>query len=382
MPGKTSENGKKLHIAIMGTRGVPGRYGGFETFAEELSTRLVKKDFKVTVYSRKSISFNKLASLKNFLAEDLPPFQGVNRRASITIFSKYLETPLAALSGFIDGLWHNYDLIILCNAACAPFAWIKRSRLAINVDGIERKRSKWNILGRLWYRLGEWSAVKFSDQIISDGDVIAKYYQEKYDTDSAVIRYGASCQAIPPGKTLAQFNLEAGQYILYVARLEPENNALGVIEAFVKSRINYNLIVVGDAPYATSYKSKLKLAANKNVIFAGYQFGDSYRELRANAMIYIQASQVGGTHPALVEAMAYGNSIIANDVPEHREVLGEAGLYYSFNNFDELSQLLVRLSQDTKLRKTLSEKASQIARRDYSWEKITKEYLDLILKVA
>ena len=366
-------NKESLTIAIMGTRGIPARYGGFETFAQELSTRLVMRGHRVTVYGRRALFSEKLVD---------EVFQGVTVRFAPTIMHKYLETPLHGLVSFLDLFRRRYDVVLLCNAANAPFAWIVRllcTPLVINVDGIERRRGKWNVLGRAWYLVGEISAVLFSSKIVADAQVIADYYRERYKCSSTLIGYGASVNARAPGATLKLFGLQPRRYLLYVSRLEPENNALGVIQAYCQIKTDMPLVVVGDAPYAPEYKELLNRQAREGVIFTGYQFGESYQELQSNCGIYIQATEVGGTHPALVEAMAYGNCVVANDVPEHREVLGDAGLYYRFNDFSHLAEILSPLltnpAEVAQMRLSSAAKAAS----EYSWDSIVDQY-ELLLK--
>lgn len=366
------EQGKKLSIGIFGTRGIPANYGGFETFAEELSTRLVTRGHKVTVYGRRPF-FKK--------GEPLEDYRGVGRVVVPTIMHKYAETPIHSLMSFLTLLYKNFDVILLCNAANSPFAWmanLRRIPIAINVDGIERKRSKWNALGRLWYFLGEHCSVWFGNRIISDAFVISDYYEKYHKTASTVIRYGADPVPGQNDKILEKFGLTAEGYLLYVSRLEPENNALGVIEAYTKLKTEMPLVVVGDAPYADEYKKSLYDAANANVIFTGYQFGEAYRELRANCYIYIQATEVGGTHPALVEAMAYGNCIVANGVPEHLEVLCEAGEFYWRNDFEHLAQKLELLLDSPDYVQELKGRALQRSRAGYQWDKICDSYEKLL----
>lgn len=367
---------RQLRVALLGTRGIPANYGGFETFAEEISTRLVARGHKVTVYCRHP--FFRRKALQT-------PYRGVDLVSAPTIMQKYLETPLHALTSFLD-LWRRkFDVVLLCNAANSPFAWIVRLRglpLCINVDGIERRRTKWNSLGKLWYRLGERSSVWFASQIVADAEVIAQYYREKFARDSVVIAYGAEPTFLPAGPVLARFNLQSRKYLLYVSRLEPENNALGTIEAYVRSGVSLPLVVVGDAPYADEYKARLRQAANANVIFTGFQFGDAYKELRSHCYAYVQATEVGGTHPALVEAMAYGNCILANQTPEHEEVLGGAGLYYPFNDFEDLAQLIAKVVTDPQLVSRCSELARSRASERYSWDRITDQYERLLLHEA
>lgn len=363
-------------IGIFGTRGIPARYGGFETFAEELSTRLVARGHSVTVFNRR------------FFGSETPKdsqYLGVMLRWIPTAAQKYLETPLHSLLSFLAVRKEEFDCALLCNAANSPFAWILKIRsipTLINVDGIERKRSKWNFLGRLWYRLGERCSVWFATRIIADAEVIHEYYRRQYGVDSSVISYGANASPRPPGETLTRFGLESRKYILYVSRLEPENNALGVVQAYNKVSTNIPLVVVGDAPYAKEYIEEVKRQANAKVIFTGYQFGESYHELQSHAEIYIQASEVGGTHPALIESMAYGNCIVANDVPEHREVLGDAGCYYQRNDFAHLAKVIGSLLSDPSAIQVFRRKAAERARELYSWDKITVLYEELIQEVS
>jgi len=363
-----SKDDRKLKIAILGTRGIPARYGGFETFAEELSTRLVSRGHQVTVYGR---HYWGQVGRKGEL------YRGVTLRDSVTVGHKYLETPLASLSSFID-LWRrDFDAAILCNAANSPFAWLVRLRgvpLLINVDGIERRRSKWNRLGRAWYRLGELSSVLWASRVIADAEVIADYYREHYKCTPAVITYGATPQLRPPGPTLAQFGLTAGNYLLYVSRLEPENNAALVAMAYRAVATEMPLVIVGDAPYASKYKESIRAAADERVIFTGFQFGEAYQELRSNCYLYIQASEVGGTHPALVEAMAYGNCVVANDVPEHREVVQDCGVYYEKNSVSDLSKQLNMLVANNDLARSLGARAAARAAAVYQWDRIVGEY--------
>jgi glycosyltransferase involved in cell wall biosynthesis len=173
---------------------------------------------------------------------------------------------------------------------------------------------------------------------------------------------------------LARFGLKPHEYLLYVSRFEPENNALGVVQAYRRSGVTLPLVMVGDAPYAKEYIQAVHQAAGPGVIFTGYQFGAAYQELQSNAYLYIQATEVGGTHPALVEAMAYGNAIVANDTPEHREVLGDAGWYYPKNDFERLSQQLADLVCDSAALVRMGESAAQRAAASFSWEEVATQY--------
>lgn len=366
------KSGDKPHLAIMGTRGIPARYGGFETFAEELSTRLASRGYSVTVYGRRFFGSEPVTDRQ---------YRGVTIRTIATLPFKYLETPLHGLLSFLDLFRRQYDVVLLCNAANTLTAWIVklfRTPLIVNVDGIERKRKKWGAVGRVGYRLGELCSVWFADRIVADAEVIGKYYADEYRVESEIIAYGADPKRVDTTATLKQFELEPQRYLLYVSRLEPENNALGVIEAFGKVESDLKLVIVGDAPYAKAYKQKLIAAANSKVVFTGFQFEQAYHELRSHCYLYIQATEVGGTHPALVEAMAFGNCIVANDVPEHREVLGDSGRYYRKNDWRDLENQLRRLIAVPEEVQELGQRAAERASERYSWDRIVDQYEQML----
>lgn len=367
---------KPLSIALLGTRGIPARYGGFETFVEQLSTRLVVRGHSVVVYGRCSFA-------EKWGARDA--IDGVSRRVAPTVFHKYLETPIHALTSFLDLILKKYDVALLCNAANAPFAFILKIRgkpLLINVDGIERNRSKWNALGKLWYLLGERCAMWWATQVVSDADVIAQYYEETYNCKSVVIPYGVHPVHRAAGATLEAFSLKPRGYLLYVSRLEPENNALGVIQAYRNVVTDLPLVIVGDAPYATEYKESLRAAADERVVFTGFQFGEAYQELQSNCYLYIQATEVGGTHPALVESMSYGNCVLANGTPENIEVVGDAAMVYPKNDFAALTLIMQQMIDAPSEVKRLGDLARDRALKKYSWDTVVDRYEEIFFSLS
>lgn len=385
---------KSLRLAICGIRGIPACYGGFETFAEELAPRLVAQNIEVIVYGRRHV----IEYTDSY-------YKGAEIRLLSAPQHKYLETPVHTLWSFLDIVRRrDVDVVLLCNAANSPFIPILRLfgiPVMVNVDGIERKRAKWNWLGRSWYRLGEISSVLFANSIVADADVISDYYRTTYRAKSEVIRYGFSQQRLELSakrlefqspfvqrpSVFEQFRLNEGKYLLYVARIEPENNAHCVIEAY--SKLNqciqkqYPLVIVGDAPYSDAYKERLRILAQaSNVVFTGYQFGQAYEHLQLGAYFYVQASEVGGTHPALVEALGFANAVIANDTPEHREVVGDAGLYYQKNSCADLTRVMEQLIESKSMRERLQNAAWKLIAKEYSWDKIANSYNVLAAKLS
>jgi glycosyltransferase involved in cell wall biosynthesis len=360
----------RSRLAILGTRGIPASYGGFETFAQELAPRLVARGHDVTVYCR-----------AQYVDPALREFHGVHLQQAPTIRHKYLDTVVHTAASTLHAMRRRYDAILVCNAANAIFCVWPRlvgTRVVLNVDGIERKRKKWNALGRAWYLGSEWLATWTPNAIVTDAEVIEAYYRERYGAASTFIPYGCHVGRDAGRAVLDRFGLESQQYILYVSRLEPENNALAVIQGYQRTGIEPKLVVVGDAPYAREYIATLRATADPRVVFTGGVYGDGYRELQCHALAYVQATEVGGTHPALVEAMGFGNCVLAHDTPEHREVLGDAGLFFDAHRPETLAALLDRIVADPALVEGYRARATARAAARYSWDRVTDQY-DAIL---
>jgi glycosyltransferase involved in cell wall biosynthesis len=364
-----------MKIAILGTRGVPASYGGFETFAEQLSTRLVARGHEVTVYCR-----------AHYVSPRQIEYKGVRLKVLPTIRHKYFDTVVhACLSSFHAALLGRFDAALICNAANAPFAPVLRAAgvpVAINVDGLEHKRRKWNWLGKSYYRVAERLSVWLPNETVTDASVIQDYYLAKYDAASTMIVYGAEVERRLDRAAVRQWGVEPNRYVLYVSRLEPENNAAMVIEAFRRVRTPHKLLIVGDAPYAHEYIRLLRSLARRDrrIIFTGFVFGDAYRALQQNAYCYVHATEVGGTHPALVEAMGYGNCVLALAAPENVEVLGDAGLHY--RDSQELAAQLQHVLRDGAIVNQYRQRAQARVRERYDWEHVVDEYEDLFARMA
>ena len=362
-----------LKIAILGTRGIPACYGGFETFAEELGVRLAERGHEVTVYGR-----------SNIITYPEKTYKGVHLVILPTISHKYFDTVVHTFLSIMHSLFRNYRVILLCNAANSIFSFVPRltgKKVIVNVDGIERMRAKWNALGRLWYRIGEICSCIFPNVAVSDAKVIEDYYRKTYGKKTVFIPYGASTEKTTSRACLDAFGIKPGNYFLYVSRLEPENNAHLVIKAFERTKTPMNLVITGDAPYSKEYIERLKSTRDPRIIFTGYVFGEGYRELQSHAYAYIHATSVGGTHPALIEAMGFGNCVIANGTPENREVVRDAAIVFEENDEQSLFEELEQVISNPAMVEEYREKAREMIQANYTWEKITSDYEELFRKV-
>ena len=357
-----------MKIAILGTRGIPANYGGFETFAEELSTRLVKRGHQVAVYGR-----------TNNVRYREPTYRGVRLILLPTIPHKYFDTVAHTFLSVLHVLFQDAEVVLICNAANSLFSLVPRlagKKTAVNVDGLERQRSKWNALGRGWYRISEWLSTFLPNAIVADARVIRDYYRERYGKESFFIPYGAETSRSESRAALDRLGLEPDGYFLYVSRLEPENNALLVVKAFEKVATEKRLVIVGDAPYARDYIAELKSTSDRRILFPGAIYGEGYRELLSHAFAYIQATEVGGTHPALIEAMGCGRCVLYLDTPENREVAGEAGIAFE-KSPEQVAIKMTLILNNEELRCLHGNYGLARVKERYQWDAVTAQYEQL-----
>jgi glycosyltransferase involved in cell wall biosynthesis len=381
-----------MKIALVGTRGVPAAYSGFETAVEQIGCRLVARGHEVTVYCRPHM----------VLRQPGDTYRGMRLVYLPTVAGKHLDTPVHTLLSTLHlGVVERPDVAIYFIAGNSPFAGLGRALgvpTAINVDGLDSQRAKWGPWARRYLRLTERAAPSLACVAITDSRAIQELYRT-WGHETAYIPYGSeldeeaapSCaldRATPvgveapasgngkgaPDGALAELGLASHGYILFVGRLVPENNAHVLVEAFRGLSTDLRLVVVGDAPYADDYQALLREAGDERVIFAGYQFGAAYRELLRNAALVALPTEVGGTHPVMLEAMAAGACVVINDHAPNLETIGDAGVSYAGEDGAEgLRRVLAPLLADPAAVERCRKAALQRARL-YSWDAVTDAY--------
>ncbi len=357
-------------MAILGTRGVPANYGGFETLAEELGRRLADRGHDVTVYGR-----------RGFVDPELQTHRGMRLVVLPAIRTKHLETVSHTFLSAVHAAFARYDAALLCNAANAPFIPVLRWTgipVAINVDGLERKRRKWGAAGRAYYRLGERLAAWLPNTLITDARVIQRYYRRYYHRSSEMIAYGGDLEPPTTSATLERLGLEPEQYVLYVSRFEPENNPDRVLDAWLRVAGDRRLVMVGGAPYADRLTRRIHALADHRVVLPGTVYGDGYRELLFNCRVYVHATEVGGTHPALVEAMGAARPVLYYDTPENREVASGAGVGFRFSGNAALETVLNELLDDGLRLEELREASRCRVAERYRWSSVTDAYEEVL----
>jgi glycosyltransferase involved in cell wall biosynthesis len=358
-----------VRIALLGTRGIPASYGGFETFAEEISTRLAARGHEVTVYCRERFA--------------RPMYRGVRLQYLPTIRHKYLDTLAHTFVSTLHLLAHRVDVALYCNGANAIFTLGPRilgMPVALNVDGVERKRKKWNRAAKAWYLVSEWLATFCPSAVITDARTIEDYYRSRYGKASTFIPYGAEVGKVEASETVRALGLEPGRYFLYVSRMEPENHPLEVRQAFESVDTALKLALVGDAPYAYDYIRQVRDTRDARVVIPGAIYGAGYRELGSHCFAYIHATEVGGTHPALIEAMGRGALVLYRNTPENAEVAGGAGVPF------EPAELAAKIGELLKMpeeeREAFRRRAMERVRERYSWDAVTDAYEMLLGTLA
>ena len=258
---------------------------------------------------------------------------------------------------------------------------IFRKKIAINTDGLEWQRSKWGFWGRSFYKISERISCNIANRLITDSREMKNYYIKKYQMDSTVIAYGASIQSHKSTNKLKDMGLKHGDYFLQITRFEPENHPLLTVKAFKRLKTNKKLVLVGGNHYPNTYTKAIQAEVNAYIFLMGFIYDkEILEELWCNCFAYIHGNSVGGTNPALLQAMASACFTISIDVPFNRDVLNECGIYFN-NNEDSLVEKMKWALNNYKTLYTFGQKAQLRIIEKYSWDKVTDQYEKLFYEL-
>ena len=360
-----------MKIAFLGSRGIPARYSGFETFYEQLTVRLAERGHDVTVFNRYP-----------FVPLRDPTYKGVKIIPLPTISHKSLDTIVHTFLSVLRLPFIRPNLVYFCGVGnaifCLPCRWLGIPTI-INVDGEDWARKKWGGFASRWLLWSEGWASRFADIVVADARVIQKRYRELYNRETIFVPYGANIPAqTPASDILARLGLEPDGYILFVSRLVPENRAELLIEAFQGIQTDKKLVIVGDAPYSEDYKQSLREAADERVVFAGYVFADDYAAISRQAALFCLPSGIDGTRPVLLDQMGFGNCIVVRNSPANLEVAGDAASTFDGDHeVESLRATIANLLNHPEERVRLGAAAKERVARLYDWEVITSQYEEM-----
>ncbi len=355
---------------MIGIKAIPARFGGFETAVDEISRGLVKLGHDVRVYNRAGMS---MASSNLY--------EGVQLVTLPTLKSKNLSTIVHAFLSTLHALFHRVDVVHYFTTGTTLFAPLPRMlgmKVVCSVDGTDWQRAKWGGFARWYLKLSEKLAVQFCNALISDSREVMAYYQQQHGANSSCIVYGMREYASQQRDVLDRFQLRERGYILFVGRLVPENNIHHLIHAFENVATDLKLVIVGDDPWEIEYVRSLKATADPRIVFTGGVYGDGYAQLQQNAYLFVLPDEVGGTHPALVEAMGYGNCVLVNNTASNLEVISEAGAAYHGSEGDkDLAIQLQKLVAAPDVVAQYRLLARQRAHDCYRWEDVVRKHAEL-----
>lgn len=366
----------KLKIAIMGAKGYPYVYGGYDTMIKELGERLVAKGVHIRVYNHRA------------LFKDRPRFvHGIECIYTPAIESKSLTQLTHTFFSMIHACLSDVDVIFVVNSGNGPFGLISRlfgKPTAINVDGLEWLRPKWKGLGSTYFFWASKMATKFYDQVINDSDEMRRVYLELFQKDSIVIAYGANPKESVSSDPIKKWNLQSRDYFLIVGRLVPDNNADLIIGGFLKSESKRTLVVVGDVPFADDWANRLKNIQDPRLLFTGYVTDPiELAALYSHCYAYFHGHEFGGTNPAMLKALGYGCAILALDTPFNQEMLqdGKHGWF-----FEKKTESVCQVVEEAEAEPQKMEELRQTARSGltlkYNWDAVTDQYLEVFRRLV
>ena len=369
-------NTNPLKIAIIGSRGYPYVYSGYETLIKELSERLVGRDCEVTVYCHRNLFKEKPALVNGIKLVYVP-----------TIETKSLSQLIHSFLSMSHAVVSDVDVIFAVNAANGPFGLISkifRKRTAINVDGLEWLRPKWKGLGAIYFKTAARLSTILYDQIINDSDEMRKVYLNIFKKESVVFAYGATVKKSEDPSLIQQWPITPKEYYLVVGRMIPDNNADIIVKGFLASNSTKKMVIVGDVFYKDNYADALKALKDERLIFTGYVYDpEVLAALYHHCYVYVHGHEFGGTNPTMIKAMAYGCAILALNTVFNKEMLvnGLYGIYFEKNQ-EAVRQQINYADQYTKKIKKLRQNSHLGITNKYNWDCITDQYLEVFRQLA
>jgi glycosyltransferase involved in cell wall biosynthesis len=366
-----------VRVAMAGIRGVPANFGGSETAAEEIGSRLADNGDTVVVYCRRHIS-----------TTSSRVFQGMHRVLLPSVKTLQLDTITHSILAALHLRRTRCADVIhfhgVGNALVLPLLRGSHIKTVITIDGLDWNRPKWGRVASWMLRLSAMLAVRWADHLIIDNHPARGYFTERYGAQSSYIPYGADLSLPESTACLDEHDLEPGDYVLFVGALVPDKGPDILIEAYRRVATDRLLVIVGDSPFLPDYRAKLHRLAegDTRIRFLGYVYGEEYRQVLANCAAYIHPLRSDGTSPALLQAMASGCCIVINSLPEALSAAGDAALPFMHNDVDDLARQIQRVLDQPQLAADYGQRARAKAETEYNWNAVTDAHRAIYAALA
>jgi glycosyltransferase involved in cell wall biosynthesis len=359
-----------LRIGILGTRGIPNHYGGFEQFAEYLSTGLVSKGHEVFVYNSHNHPY------QNSTWKNVQLIHCYDPEHQLGSFGQFIYD----FNCIMDARRRNFDVILMLGfTSSSAWGWLypHQSALIFNMDGLEWKRTKYSKPVQKFLLLAEKLAVKFSNFYIADSVVIQSYLKSKYAISSEHIAYGAEVHDNEAESLLQEYGVKKYEYFILMARMAAENNIEMILDGFHASNSNKKFLVVGSVDNKHGRYLVQKFKTDKRIVFTGgiYNHPQKIHSLKIFSSLYFHGHSVGGTNPSLLEAMASRALVAAHDNPFNRAILHQDTFYFS--SYNEVKEIIETSRRNAREMVMIDNNLKKI-QEQFNWDTVIKKYEDFI----
>jgi len=365
-----------MKIGVIGIRGIPANYGGFEVTAENTVRILAQWGHDITVYCR---GFRRGRPIE---------YEGIKLRYLPSLELPHMSTPSHTTIAAIDAIFRRYDAIFAFNVGNAIQVMILRlfgKKSVLFVDGLDWKRQKYGAFGRWFLKKSEALAARAAKHIVVDAIPAQRHYEKVYGRKVHYIPSGTEIvTSVERTGVLERLGLEPKKYVLSVGRLTPEKRQHLIAEAFKRVRTDMKLAIVGGNPYNPEYVEKVRQAAegDPRIVVPGPIYGRETDELYFKAAVFVNASEVEGTSLSILQAMGNGIPLLVSDIDENKSAVHGAALLFRRDDFDDFVGKLQLIVSDEELRRQLAEKSVEVARKYYSWERTARQFEELLLDAA
>lgn len=358
-----------MKIAMVGLKGIPATWGGIERHVEEISLRLVKQGHEVTVYCRPYYTTTEKAYYKGIRLKKLP-----------TISSKNLDAITHTFISTVHSMAQSYDIVHYHAIGPATLSMLPRlagKKTVVTVHGLDWQREKWGTKAKLFLKLGERASMVFPDHTIAVSRYLQSYLEDKYHRPVSYIPNAIVDPVLRAPERIKEFGLGERDYILFVARLVPEKGCHFLLEAYKRLNPPQRLVIAGGSSHSEDYVRQLEEQASDRIIFTGYVYGETLQELYSNAYCYVHPSTIEGMPFTLLEAMSYGNCVIASDIPPNAEVVQGNGLLFRSQDVDDLCGVMGGVLDNGPLARLFAERARASGLSEYNYDSVTSKTEDV-----